>query len=95
MSPTKEERQLRALVINRIRAVIQTVFPNAKVEVFGSYCTKLYLPSSDLDVVVMESSAKSPSAMYQILNAMNKYQIASKIEFIRKAKVPDHYIKCQ
>ena len=52
---TPEEHYMRRTVVKRIKKVIKDVFPHAKIRVFGSYKTGLYLPTSDIDVsVIME-----------------------------------------
>lgn len=45
MSPTPEEHQLRLVVVHRIKNVISNLWPEAHVEVFGSFRTGLYLPT--------------------------------------------------
>lgn len=52
MSPTKEEANMRSDVVDRIRAVINGLWPKADVQIFGSFRTGLYLPTSDIDLVV-------------------------------------------
>lgn len=59
MSPTDAEHKIRAEVIARIEKIIKTKWPEAQVEVFGSYRTGLYLPTSDIDLVVIGSYAKA------------------------------------
>jgi non-canonical poly(A) RNA polymerase PAPD5/7 len=44
ISPTREEDEVRGLVITLISQTISKRFPDAKVFAFGSYETKLYLP---------------------------------------------------
>lgn len=53
MSPTEAEHKVRAEVVSRIEDIILTKWPEAQVEVFGSYRTGLYLPTSDIDLVVI------------------------------------------
>ena len=45
MVPTAEEHATRLAVIGRIRDAICGLWPKAKVEVFGSFRTGLYLPT--------------------------------------------------
>jgi len=45
MSPTPEEDQVRKMTVEMISRAITQEFPDAKVMPFGSYETKLYLPS--------------------------------------------------
>lgn len=44
---------MRADVVHRIEKIILSKWPEAQVEVFGSYRTNLYLPTSDIDLVVI------------------------------------------
>lgn len=53
MSPTEAEHQIRAEVVARIEKIILSKWSEAKVEIFGSYRTGLYLPTSDIDLVVI------------------------------------------
>lgn len=51
--PRPSEEVMRNEVVQRVRGVIQNKWPEAKVEVFGSFNTGLYLPTSDIDIVVL------------------------------------------
>ena len=42
------------LVVLRVEEAIKQEFPGARVEVFGSFQTGLYLPTSDIDMVVFD-----------------------------------------
>lgn len=53
MSPTELEHQVRGDVVQRIKRIIISKWPEAQVEIFGSYRTGLYLPTSDIDLVVI------------------------------------------
>ena len=45
VSPTKAEDEVRGLIVNLITRAVVRNFPDAKVVPFGSFETKLYLPS--------------------------------------------------
>ncbi|NXC20418.1 PAPD5 polymerase, partial [Corythaeola cristata] len=45
MSPRPEEERMRMEVVNRIENVIKELWPNADVQIFGSFKTGLYLPT--------------------------------------------------
>ena len=45
VSPTKAEDEVRGLIVNLITRAVTRNFPDAKVLPFGSFETKLYLPS--------------------------------------------------
>lgn len=53
MLPNKTEHRIRGDVIHRIECIILSLWPEAQVQVFGSYRTGLYLPTSDIDLVVI------------------------------------------
>jgi len=53
MVPSPEEHYMRAGVVDRIQSCIQDLWPQAQVHIFGSFKTGLYLPSSDIDLVVV------------------------------------------
>jgi len=52
VSPTSLTHSSRLDVVERVRACLGEVWPAARLEVFGSFKTGLYLPSSDLDLVI-------------------------------------------
>lgn len=53
MCPEEEEHDMRKRVVNRIEEIIVDLWPAARVEIFGSFRTGLYLPTSDIDLVVI------------------------------------------
>lgn len=55
MEPMEEEIQLREDLVTRIRALVEETFGKhlAEVKVFGSQATGLFLPSSDVDIVIL------------------------------------------
>lgn len=48
MIPTPLEHAARVEVVSRIESTVLSLWPNARVEVFGSFRTGLYLPTSDI-----------------------------------------------
>lgn len=60
MIPTPVEHAVRLEVVNRIEDVVLSLWPNAKVEMFGSFRTGLYLPTSDIDLVIIGLWDKLP-----------------------------------
>lgn len=45
ISPTPEEDEVRSLIVAQISRTVRERFPDAQVLPFGSYETKLYLPT--------------------------------------------------
>ena len=63
LQPTTDEVALRNVAICNLTEAIQTLWPNAKVHLFGSFDTGLFLPNSDIDLVVhLEEAGGSSSS---------------------------------
>ncbi|CAA0815976.1 Nucleotidyltransferase family protein [Striga hermonthica] len=89
LSPTPEEQESRNAAIESVSDVVKYIWPSAEVEVFGSFKTGLYLPSSDIDVVILGSNVRSPQmGLHALSRALSQRGIAKKIQVIAKARVP-------
>ncbi|XP_073026693.1 uncharacterized protein [Primulina eburnea] len=89
LSPTPEEQGHRNVAVESVFDVINYIWPDAKAEVFGSFKTGLYLPSSDIDVVILGSNVSSPqTGLHALSRALSQGGIAKKIQVIAKARVP-------
>lgn len=88
MCPSHEEHVLRLKVVKRIENVIYDLWPESKVEVFGSFRTGLYLPTSDIDLVVIGMWTNLP--LRTLERALLDQNIAepSSIKVLDKASVP-------
>lgn len=67
MQPLKEQ------LIENISAVIKKAVPNSEVRVYGSHATKLCLPWSDIDIVIITPSKQSemvynPKSVLSLVN---------------------------
>ncbi|KAI3815004.1 hypothetical protein L1987_14654 [Smallanthus sonchifolius] len=89
LSPTAEEQVSRNTAVESVSDVIKYIWPNCKVEVFGSFKTGLFLPSSDVDMVILESRIRTPQmGLYALSRALSQRGVAKKIQVIAKARVP-------
>ncbi|PIA55380.1 hypothetical protein AQUCO_00800265v1 [Aquilegia coerulea] len=89
LSPTPEEEVLRNEAVDGVFGVVKYIWPHCKVEVFGSFKTGLYLPTSDIDVVIFDSQVKTPQmGLIALSRALSQKGIAKKIQVIAKARVP-------
>lgn len=88
MSPRPEEEAMRRNVVNRIESVIKDLWPTSKVEIFGSFSTGLYLPTSDIDLVVFGKWDHPP--LQQLEQALKKHNVTGpySIKVLDKASVP-------
>jgi non-canonical poly(A) RNA polymerase PAPD5/7 len=60
MEPLPSESEQRELLVQRIRHTVEDNFPDGtRVEVFGSQATGLFLPTSDIDLVIFSPNFKS------------------------------------
>jgi len=88
ISPTDKEKRMREQVIDRIRNVIVDMWPHARVMVFGSYQTGLYLPMSDVDLVVFGKWPHIPLRTLEKAFISAEVADAEGIQVIDKASVP-------
>ena len=76
----------------RVESVIKHVFPNVQVEVFGSFQTGLYLPTSDIDMVVLnlELNNLKENPFYKLRTALVEHGVAESlsVKVIDRAAVP-------
>lgn len=86
ISLTEEELATRSTVMNEIQTIVNDVFPNTRLQYFGSQLSKTLTPSSDLDLVIMGIDVKNP--LFVLAEHIKKADIASYLEVISNAKVP-------
>ncbi|GLD57964.1 non-canonical poly(A) RNA polymerase PAPD7 isoform X2 [Lates japonicus] len=88
MSPRPEEAAMRKEVVNRIEMIIKELWPTADVQIFGSFSTGLYLPTSDIDLVVFGKWERPP--LQELEQALRKHNVAEpfSIKVLDKATVP-------
>ncbi len=90
--PTNRERALRAAAVANLAAVVRTLWKAARVHTFGSFDTGVFLPSSDVDLVVMNAGGASKphqvAGLRQIEWALREKNVGHSLELISKAKVP-------
>uniref|UniRef100_A0A3Q2TIX9 Terminal nucleotidyltransferase 4A n=1 Tax=Fundulus heteroclitus TaxID=8078 RepID=A0A3Q2TIX9_FUNHE len=88
MSPRPEEAAMREEVVKRIEMIIKELWPTADVKIFGSFSTGLYLPTSDIDLVVFGKWDRPP--LQELEQALRKHNVAepSSIKVLDKATVP-------
>ncbi|XP_060776438.1 terminal nucleotidyltransferase 4A-like [Neoarius graeffei] len=88
MSPRPEEEAMRRDVVSRIESVIKNLWPAADVQIFGSFSTGLYLPTSDIDLVVFGKWERPP--LQQLDQALRQQNLAQpfSIKILDKATVP-------
>lgn len=92
VGPTDEEHRVRNFIISRIKKLVEKKWPTASLHVFGSFETKLYLPTSDIDLVVLSAPGgevyERPNHLRRLANWLVKARIAENIQVITSARVP-------
>lgn len=90
ISPSESEIMTRNQVVNQLKQQIGKFWPETEVHVFGSCATDLYLPGSDIDMVVVSGTGdyEHRSRLYQLSSFLRNKKLAKNIEVIAKAKVP-------
>ena len=87
--PTEAEAAARAAAVARVRAVVTSIWPGAKLAVFGSFATGLYLPTSDIDTVILDSKCAAPGdGLRALALALARRGVGRKIALIAKARIP-------
>lgn len=86
---TDEEKDARKAAIRTVTESVATLYPKARVQVFGSEVTGLCLPSSDVDVVVHGATGNKLRA---VAGELAKRGAAS-IEVVDSARIP--IVKCR
>lgn len=95
IQPRAYEHAVRRHLVSRMRTIINSMWSDTDVRVFGSFAAELYLPTSDIDlVIVSESYAWYDVPKYATkrhlrdLGAKLRMAGMTEIQIIAKAKVP-------
>jgi len=99
ISPTREEILMRENVIKKISAIVKSLWHSAEIEVFGSFSTQLFLPYSDIDLVISGVKLFDLSALFKLRDEIHKQKATTNLQLIANAKVPiikltDSYCGC-
>ncbi|KAK0239497.1 hypothetical protein EDD85DRAFT_766214 [Armillaria nabsnona] len=91
ISPTPVEDEIRGLVVAHIKQAVAASFADAKVLPFGSYATKLYLPTGDIDLVIISDSmaySNKVNVLHSLAATLKRAGITDRVSIIAKARVP-------
>ncbi|CAI79317.1 TRAMP complex poly(A) polymerase subunit Cid14 [Schizosaccharomyces pombe] len=91
ITPTPEEHAVRKTLVSRINQAVLQKWPDVSLYVFGSFETKLYLPTSDLDLVIISPEHHyrgTKKDMFVLAHHLKKLKLASEVQVITTANVP-------
>jgi len=89
MRPTIIESAARDAWTHTLQQASESLWPQARVHVFGSTATKLNLPNADVDVAIVNiEGVRATTAMKKLAELLLEREEVSKIEIIQSAKVP-------
>ncbi|KAG7378905.1 hypothetical protein PHYPSEUDO_009320 [Phytophthora pseudosyringae] len=87
ISPTEEELSSRTQLIEDMRDIVKSLWPEATVETFGSHYTQMFLPQSDIDMVLFGvPEGKAP--LFKLAECLEEKEVVSYLEVIDKARIP-------
>ncbi|KEG04911.1 nucleotidyltransferase, putative [Plasmodium vinckei vinckei] len=87
LTPTKEEKLLKLKSLIKLEIIVKSIYPNCKMEVFGSFVTGLSIPGSDIDVCFMNIEQSDLDTLTIIGYALIKLNICRNMRIIKDAKV--------
>jgi predicted nucleotidyltransferase len=76
--PTEESNEIRRALFLKVKNVIKKFFPGAIVKMFGSTAAILYLPRSDIDIVVF-----LPNSSNDMKSARRLHKLINKISWVK------------
>ncbi|KAE9039011.1 hypothetical protein PR001_g5461 [Phytophthora rubi] len=87
ISPTEQELSSRVELIGEMRDIVKSLWPEATVETFGSHYTQMFLPQSDIDMVLFGvPEGKAP--LFKLAQCLEEKELVSYLEVIDKARIP-------
>eukprot|EP01039_Chlorochromonas_danica_P001099 gene1099-1192_t len=92
ISPSPRELDQRKALFEEIQAVVSSLWPTSRLEVFGSQMTQLLTPTSDMDLAVLDveipDHEDQSMALASLASRIKQHMQVSYVEAIVNAKVP-------
>ena len=93
MEPTSQEVRMRKDLVQRFTKLITSFKMDVSVRPVGSYVTGLYLPTSDIDMVITSLrrtriNSTDYLSLYKLINKIRNSGFASQVEDVLRASVP-------
>ncbi|CAK4382609.1 unnamed protein product [Aphanomyces euteiches] len=74
--------------IDMVRGCVRKLWPEATVETYGSYSTGIWLPSSDIDLVILGTTDDTTTHLKSLADVLKKEKWVESILVVESAKVP-------
>jgi non-canonical poly(A) RNA polymerase PAPD5/7 len=87
MSPSKDELALRSSLIREMTDLVAALWDGATLETFGSHHTQMFLPNSDIDMVIFGVEAGT-GPLFELASKLEELEMVSYLEVIDKARIP-------
>jgi non-canonical poly(A) RNA polymerase PAPD5/7 len=92
LSMTEDAYKTRLELVSQLEIIVKNIWSNAKLKLFGSFATTLYLPTSDMDITIfldsIEKKREIKKALVKLADQLKDTKVASSVKVILKAKVP-------
>ena len=90
IKPRPSEVRMRMDIISRVRSIVHSLWPKARVEPFGSVVTGLFLPTGDVDLAVFGKWECPQPPLFSLEEALLEHSIAieGSLLVLDKASVP-------
>ena len=89
IAPTKGDNENRFLAYEKVRKIIEQAIPGTKLLPFGSYITQVYLPNSDVDLVLMSEEEDKNKLLRKCSKVILKdTSVFSNVEVVKGARIP-------
>eukprot|EP00178_Gracilaria_changii_P011163 TRINITY_DN319_c1_g1_i1.p1 TRINITY_DN319_c1_g1~~TRINITY_DN319_c1_g1_i1.p1 ORF type:complete len:955 (-),score=145.86 TRINITY_DN319_c1_g1_i1:646-3405(-) len=89
IEPTDTEKTARENMVNKVKSIVKALWPGSHAEVFGSYATNVFLPSSDIDMCVTNTPTDGEKAEFEQL----AQAIRNVTGFARRVNIVDAKVK--
>jgi non-canonical poly(A) RNA polymerase PAPD5/7 len=90
----EEVEPLYSEITANVRRTIKKKFPTCEVEIYGSFATKLHLPSSDIDMVILNIEVDKREALQSLEKILKNMKYVKSTSLI-KAAVPVIKLKAE
>lgn len=87
IGPTEAELHMRADITARYSNLVTRLYPAAQAAAFGSTRTSLFLPVSDVDLVIL-GRAPGPDPLNKLASILKASGVAREVNYISHARVP-------